>query len=168
MRIYRHECNAFDGVWSLDTCRSPTLGTLAASVGQDGQLLLVRLDEEDLIPYRKRLVAGQLSALLSLMQLTASDDDNNAAANAGASARASADGRLRCTVAMGVSGLASEQTEAAIKGELAVPLRATLTAMRLKVGPPAPMGGQGQGQTLGAVGGFSGLCRIMDLEDIPK
>ncbi len=174
VRLYRHEGHAFDGVWQLDAAHAPQQGTLVASVGMDGRARLLHLDETDLMPYRRKDYASRLYAIMAL--------------RAGAGAGAGAGQRLGCDLAWRGARLVQEQTEVSPKGDVTVPLRASLTAVRLV---PVPFGGGGGGgggddgvkgqpqpqpgkrkrtaseaagvRPIVIVGSFSGLCRLVDV-----
>jgi hypothetical protein len=158
VRLYRHEGQAYDGLWQLDTAFAPEEGTLVASVGLDGKAHLLHMDATDLMPYRRKEHASRLYSLLALK-----------AAHDG--------GRVACDVAWRSSCIALDQTETSPRGDICQPIRAGCTAVRvaaLPLGePPVPHDPNSHAKKkraksiwrpVVAVGTFSGLCRLVDVE----
>lgn len=158
VRLYRHEAQAFDGVMQLDSAYAPGIGMLVASVGMDGRASLLHADETDLMPCRRRDQASRLYTLLTLRPAC-----RTSASGAGAAGKDSG-GRLACDLGWSSTCITTELTDASPKGDIGVPLRASLTAVRFATLPRA---GQGQGradvQPVAVVGSFSGLCRLIDV-----
>lgn len=139
VRLYRHDAHAFDGVAQVDAAHAPALGTLVASVAMDGRARLMHADGVDLMPCRRR---DQASFLYRLLALRAPTADGRAAGDTG--------GRLRCDVAWQSACIVHEQNEACPKGDICVPLRASLTAVRIAT---LPLDGLSTTITTSAAGG---------------
>lgn len=166
VRLYRHEGQAPDGVWQLDSAYAPGKGSLIASVGMDGRASLLLLDELDLMPHRRREQASRLYTVLAFNGGSGSGSGSGSDAGTGMpppeGEEAGDDVGCRLTCDMGCHGaaLAQEQFDVSPKGDFTVPLRASLTAVRVL---PVESAGGEETKAVVTVGSFSGLCRVLAL-----
>ena len=117
----------------------------------DGKFIVLRLDEDDLV-LRRGGFSNPGTCLYTLMSLSA---------EGGAQAEGTC---LQCDLSLDASPGLNEQVEASATGDIKRAIRAAVTEVRIVVTPAASPGG-GQ-QALAAAGGFSGLCRFVDLEKL--
>lgn len=168
VRLYRHEGQTSEGVWKLDSAYAPGKGSLVGSVGMDGRGSLLLLDEMDLMPQRRR---EQASRLFTVLALQGRDDAGTPTpAQEGEEEEPGGDARRRLACDLGWRGTAllPEQFDASPKGDITVPLRASLTAVRVVSMEAAAAGGGGGGcggktKAMVGVGSFAGLCRVLAL-----
>lgn len=164
VRLYRHEGQAPDGVWQLDSAYAPGKGSLIASVGMDGRASLLLLDEMDLMPHRRREQVSRLYTVLALGGESGSGSGSDAGAGMpmpeGEEAGDGVGCRLTCDMDCHGAALAQEQFDVSPKGDITVPLRASLTAVRVL---PVESAGGEKTKAVVTVGSFSGLCRVLAL-----
>lgn len=158
VRLYRHEAQAPDGVWQLDSAYAPGKGPLIASVGMDGRASLLLLDEIDLMPHRRREQASRLYTVLALGG--GSDAGMRMPTLEGEEAGDRSRRRLACDLGWRGAALVQEQFDVSPKGDITVPLRASLTAVRVL---PVESAGGEKTKAVVTVGSFSGLCRVLAL-----